>query len=91
MNDHVLKTIESPDGRERILIVRRTDGVHSCRRQWLSAEMNSDPDSPIFERGEVLEGQWGAPGPYCGLYDAADIAEQETQGRVPWLRADQLP
>jgi hypothetical protein len=47
--------------------------------------MNDDPDSPIFERGSVSEGQWGPPGPYCGVYDTPETAEVEAVGRVAWM------
>jgi hypothetical protein len=27
----------------------------------------------------------GKPGPCCGIYDSAEIAESEARARVPWL------
>jgi len=86
VTDVVLTTHESPDARERVLIVRRPDGLCSYLRQWRSLVMNDDPDSPIFDRGGAPpEGEWGLPGPYCGVYDTPETAEAEAMGRVPWL------
>jgi hypothetical protein len=82
-----VKTLESYDGRERVLIARRPDGAYTYQRQWLSAALpNDDPDSPIIQASEELEGEWGPPGPDCGIYDSADTAETEARLSVPWLR-----
>jgi len=82
-----VKTLESSDGRERVLISRRPDGTYTYQRQWLSAAVpNNDPDSPIVDANEEREGAWEPPGPDCGIYDSADIAETEARQRVPWLR-----
>ena len=83
--DRVLRSIDSPDGSQRVLIVVRPEGVYSYRKQFLSSKMNNDPDSPIFPAGSVPEGSWGPPGPYCGHYDSPMTAEQEALGRVDWL------
>jgi hypothetical protein len=81
-----VKTFESPDGRERVLISRRPDGTYTYQRQWLSAALpNSDPDSPIVDASENREKAWGPPGPDCGIYDAPDTAEGEARQRVLWL------
>jgi hypothetical protein len=81
-----IKTFESFDGRERVLISRRPDGTYTYRRQWLSAALpNSAPDSPIVEANEQREQAWGPLGPDCGIYDTADTAEDEARQRVPWL------
>jgi hypothetical protein len=82
-----VKTFESSDGRERVLISRRPDGTYTYRRLWLSAEQpNNDPDSAIVDASEERDGTWGTPGPDCGIYDSADTAETEARQRVPWLR-----
>jgi len=83
--DRVVTSFTSLDGRERVLIVQRPDKAYSYRRQWLSATMNNHADSPIFEAGSVASGDWGPPGPYCGIYDSEHTAEQEAFHRVPWL------
>jgi hypothetical protein len=81
-----VKTFESFDGRERVLISRRPEGNYTYRRQWLSAALpNDDPDSPIVNAGQEREMPWGPPGPDCGIYDSADTAENEARQRVPWL------
>ena len=83
----IIKTFESPDGRERVLISRRPDGAYTYRRQWQSAALPNDhPDSPLAPTSEGLEGIWGPPGPDCGIYDSADTAETEAWRCVPWLR-----
>ena len=82
-----IKTFESPDGRQRVLISRRPDGVYTYRRQWLSATLpNDDPDNPIGQTSDERDGPWGPPGPDCGIYDSPDTAETEARLRVPWLR-----
>ncbi len=83
--DRVLRSIESPDGTQRILIVVRPDGVCSYQKQFLSLQMNNDSDSPDFPAGSVPEKRWGPPGPYCGHYDTPMTAEQEVMERVDWL------
>jgi hypothetical protein len=82
----IVKTLESFDGRERVLISRRPDGTYTYRRQWLSAASpDNDPDSAIDTSGERY-GTWGPAGPDCGIYDSADTAETEARQRVPWLK-----
>jgi hypothetical protein len=82
-----VKTLESSDGRERVLISRRPDGTYTYQRQWRSAALpNRDPDNPIVRANEEREGAWGPLGPDCGIYDSADTAETEARQRVPWLR-----
>ncbi len=70
MSERVMKAIVSPDGEHRVLIVQRADGAYSYRRQWLV-------DSPAGK-------DWGAPGPYAGVYDSAETAEREAVARVRW-------
>ena len=69
-----VKTLESLDRRERVLISRRLDGTYTYQRQWLSAASSNNVTA------------WGPPGPDCGIYDSADTAENEARQRVPWLR-----
>jgi hypothetical protein len=69
--DTVFGTLTRPDGLERVLVVRRTDGLATYRRQW------ADPAS----------GQWASPGPDCGLYDTVEMAEAEARSKVWWLAA----
>lgn len=90
-SDRILRSIESPDGCERVLIVRRSDGVYSYRKQFLSPYAITDPDSPLLPAGAVQDGAWTPPGPYCGLYDSPMTAEQEAVGRGSWLSAPEKP
>jgi hypothetical protein len=85
MNSTV-RTFESFDGSERVLISRRFDGTYTYQRQWLLAALPSnDPDSPIVDAGEKRQQVWGSPGPDCGIYDSAETAESEARQRVRWL------
>ncbi|HET7594454.1 MAG TPA: hypothetical protein VFK49_03315 [Stellaceae bacterium] len=73
MSERVLKVIASPEGDHRVLIVQREDRAYSYRRQHLV-------DGPEGK-------EWGAPGPYCGIYDSAETAEREAIARVDWPRS----
>lgn len=83
--DRVVESFTSPDGRERVLVVERSDKAYSYRRQWRLATSNNDPDSPIFGAVSGPPGEWGPPGPYCGIYDSQHTAEQEAFHKVSWL------
>ena len=72
-----VKVFESPEGDERVLICRRSDGLFTFRRQRRS-------DDPLVAGSE--EEAWGPPGLDCGIYDSADTAETEAMQRVPWLK-----
>jgi hypothetical protein len=81
-----VRTFNSFDGSERVLISRRPDGTYTYQRQWRSAMLpNSNPDSPIVDASEVRQEAWGPAGPDCGIYDSADTAESEARQRIPWL------
>jgi len=54
MNDRVVETIDSPDGRERIVILQRPGGLYSFRKQ-----LRVCGDDPADDAG------WGSPGPYA--------------------------
>jgi len=72
-----IKTLESPDGDERVLILQRTDGCYTFRTQRRSTA------SRVANANE--EG-WGPPSLDYGIYDSADTAETEARQRVPWLK-----
>jgi len=81
-----VRTFNSFDGSERVLISRRPDGTYTYQRQWRPAMLsNSNPDNPIVDASEERQEAWGPPGPDCGIYDSADTAESEARQRVPWL------
>lgn len=89
----LIKTFESPDGKERVLILRRSDGCYTFRRQWRSTasrSMNVDEqvrgDRIAVDADAEIEHGWGPPGPDCGIYDTTDSAETEAHERVPWLK-----
>ena len=67
----LIATLPHPDGSERVLIVRRDDGLLTYQRQW---RLPDDSD-------------WGVPGSDCGLYDSVQTAEDEARLRIGWLGA----
>ena len=69
--DTIAGTLTRPDNLERVLLVRRADGLATYRRQ------SSDSAS----------GVWRPPGPDAGLYDTVEMAEAEARARVWWLAA----
>jgi hypothetical protein len=73
MTERVSKTITSPDGKHRMLIVHRVDGAYSARRQWL-VDSTEGPE-------------WSQAGPYLGVYDSAETAEAEAFARISWPEA----
>jgi len=81
--------IEAPDGQERVLIVQRSDGRFTYRRQWSIDTVTDDPDSAIGASNVAHDpqGRWGPPGPDCGIYPSAVEAETEAMQRVGLLRA----
>ena len=77
-----VKTLESSDHRERVLISRRPDGNYTYRRQWLSAALpNDDPDSPIVDARQEREMAWGPLGPDIG---DARANKYQTVQRFEW-------
>jgi hypothetical protein len=66
VSDQLIKAIPF-NGTSRALIVQRTDGRYSYRMQF------------VWQ----LEGriEWSPPGPYAGVYDTAEAAEQEARSR----------
>ena len=71
MKAQILKSFFSPDGKHRVLIIKRADGAYSYRRQSVI--------------GSDTGGEWGEPGPDLGLYDSAETAEQEALAKMPRL------
>lgn len=66
--------LDSPDGRERILILQRADG----RFTYCKQSRATDP---------AAEDSWDRPGPDLGIYDSLLTAETEARQRVGWLKA----
>ena len=71
--DEPIKIIERPDGQERMLIMRRSDGHYTFRHQWVERIDGAD--------------SWGPMGLDCGIYDSIDTAEAEAMQRTKWLKA----
>jgi hypothetical protein len=70
-NERILGSFERHDGKERIVVVRRTDGFTTYRKQ--SKHTGSDA--------------WGVAGPDCGIYVDENAARAEAEARVWWLAA----
>ena len=70
--DQLLRSIVSPDGEHRVLIVKRPDGAYSYRQQSLI-------DSQAGR-------EWQTPGPYLGIYNSVETAEEEALARMPLPR-----
>ncbi len=85
MVDHILKVSTSPNGEERVLIVKRPDGAFSYRMQAReNPNYRNWGDSP-WPCGFEREDGWNPPGPCCGIYDSAEAAAWEALCRVGWL------
>lgn len=71
MIDQIVKTLPSSDGRYRVDIFRREDGLFGFREM-------AHYDGP--------EGSYWAPlPPYKTITDTAERAEREARSCVPWL------
>jgi hypothetical protein len=66
-----LKTIERSDGKARLFILERDDGLFR-----FEGEAEQEEDGYVF---------W-APCDISGLYQTADAAEQDARRMIPWLR-----
>jgi hypothetical protein len=68
--ENIIKTFERHDGKARISIVRRDDGLFSFR-----GESEQEEDGETF---------W-APSNQGGIYGSAEEAEVGAISQVPWL------
>lgn len=72
MGDHkIIKTILRADGKRRVLIIQRHDGLHVFREE-------SGYDSPQGKR-------WAALPPHATIYDTIEHAEGEARSTIDWL------
>ena len=90
-NDLLLKIFERPDGKQRVLIVRRPDGRFSYRLQSYGIDDYRHPGTFKWHDGYTPETGWYPPGPYCGIYDSAETAKWEALGKVEWLASTLRP
>jgi hypothetical protein len=76
MSDHkILKTILRADGKRRVLILQRDDGLYGFREE-------SGYDSPQGKR-------WAALAPHATICDTIDHAENEARSSIDWLISNQ--
>jgi hypothetical protein len=66
-----IKAIERADGKARLFIIERDDGLYRFEGE---AEQEEDGYSFV------------APCDFSGLYESAEAAEREARATVPWLR-----
>lgn len=55
----IISTINRPDGKERVIITRRDDGLITYQRQWQEAGRWGEPgpDCGIYETQETAEAE----------------------------------
>jgi hypothetical protein len=91
MTDRIIETIERPDGRKRVYIVQRADGIYSFRIQEPEDASYLGPGTFVWPDGFLQEAGWWPPGPYLGFYDSAETAKWEALCKVEWLAAVSKP
>jgi len=80
-NGGVVKTLQSKDSTQRVLIFRRSDGHYSISAQrWWPA--SHDPPAP------PIPAHWGPFPGQRGIYANLEIAEEEAYALYPWTRAE---
>ena len=68
----VVETLDSPDGRHRVVIVRRADGLYGFDQ---------------LARYERAGGEsWASLGPGGTIADTPEAALREARAAIPWLR-----
>jgi len=79
MSERVLKTLCHPDGRRRVLIVQRTNGLYGY-------EIEEFRHEPVDFRREPLE-YWTrfSQVPFA-IFDCAEAAEREARHEIAWLK-----
>jgi len=87
MPDRIIEMIESPDARQRVLIVQRTDGRYSFRKQFRSGDGGDDPGN-FVGANEAKDGLDGRP---QARMSACTTAPKRPSGRrwersSGWLR-----
>jgi hypothetical protein len=70
MQPEPIKILLRRDGQQRVVVIRRADGLYTFRYQWAAPNVNAP---------------WGPMGPDCGVYDSVDTAETEAMLRTDWL------
>jgi hypothetical protein len=73
MAPQVVKTLLRADGKRRVVIIQREEGLFGFREEQFIT-------SPAGER-------WGRLAPYSTICDTAEAAEREARAAVPWLRS----
>jgi hypothetical protein len=72
-NERPIKTFERPDGKQRLSIMARDDGLYRF------------VESSEFYAGVVDVLYW-APTYWSGIYETAEAAERDARLIIPWLR-----
>ena len=72
-----VKTFSHADGKERVSIVERNDGIFviDAYRWW----------EEVMDDGTLLWRGWNPIGGCVSLFASAELAEQEARVRFPWI------
>jgi hypothetical protein len=77
----VVKTFQSKDQAERVLIIRRPDGLYSIGLERWRPAFEQAPAPPI-------PAYWAPAYERSGVYASIEIAEREACSLYPWLRRE---
>ncbi len=89
MSDQIVKTITSPKGKERIVVFRHGGGTYSYYRQCVWNRHKAGTSEFFLDRTD--DGVWALPGPNCGLFASASLAEQDALVGLSWPGDAELP
>ena len=79
--NRILKTIEQPAGKQRVLIVMRSDGLFSYEEERLVPVY----DEEMVEQLNDNKAVWVPLSHGLTLCDSLEDAEREARTRIPWL------
>jgi hypothetical protein len=72
----IVKVLDNDDGKERVNILERSDGLFEFRSY---VEQTED--------GPYASGPYWSPRLHSGLYLSAEEAERDARPQVPWLQS----
>jgi hypothetical protein len=72
----VIRTLNSTDGRRRILLFRRPDGHFGFEEQYWYED---------FDEGKLIAKGWASPHTPSSIFETLEIAEREAKAHYHWL------
>jgi hypothetical protein len=72
----VKKTLNSTDGRRRILLFQRTDGYFGLEEQYWYED---------YDEGKLIAEGWASPHAPSSIFETLAIAEREAKAQYHWL------